>query len=173
MISTFCFFSEIRTHDSKIYPCFIHRTENMPSPRRPHKWIPNGIFFGELTNFGDLTILTNHFWCEFLVIIWTTLFSSLLFFQQAGNMPGGATWAGSQNEIMSGCRPSYLKTVSEQVVSRIRTHSLRFLTPNTAILVGIIQIHTNFGCLKWLVKMVKSPKIFVSGYNSNKNQTLP
>jgi hypothetical protein len=24
------------------------------------------------------------------------------------------------------------------------------LTPNTAILVGIIQIHTNFGCLKWL-----------------------
>jgi uncharacterized Zn-finger protein len=68
------------------------------------------------------------------------------------------------NEIMSGCHPSYLKTVSEQVVSRIRTHSLRFLTPNTAILVGIIQIYTNFGCLKWLVKMVKSPKIFVSGF---------
>ncbi len=62
------------------------------------------------------------------------------------------------NEIMSGCHPSYLKTVSQQVVSRIRTHSLRFLTPNTAILVGIIHIHTNFGCLKWLVKMVKSPK---------------
>jgi hypothetical protein len=30
---------------------------------------PNGNFFGELTNFGDLTILTNHLWCEFLVII--------------------------------------------------------------------------------------------------------
>ncbi len=69
------------------------------------------------------------------------------------------------NEIMFGCHPSYLKTVSQQVVSSIRTHSLRSLTPNTAILVGIIQIHTNFGCLKWLVKMVKSPKIFVSGKN--------
>ncbi len=57
---------------------------------------PNGNFFGEVTNFGDLTILTNHFWCEFLVIIWTTLFSSLLFFQQAGSMPGDAMWAGSQ-----------------------------------------------------------------------------
>ncbi len=53
-------------------------------------------------------------------------------------------------EIMSGCHPSYLKTVSQQMVSRIRTHSLRFLTPNTAVLVGIIQIHNNFGCLKWL-----------------------
>jgi hypothetical protein len=62
------------------------------------------------------------------------------------------------NEIMSGCHPSNLKTVSQQVVSRIR-----FLTPNTAILVEILQILTNFGCLKWLVKMVKSPKIFVSG----------
>jgi hypothetical protein len=55
---------------------------------------PNGNFFGELTNFGD--ILTNHFWCEFLVYIWTKFFSSLLFFQQAGSMPGGATWAESQ-----------------------------------------------------------------------------
>ncbi len=73
---------------------------------------------------------------------------------------------------MSGCRPSYLKTVSQQVVSRIRTHSLRFLTPNTAILVGIIQIHTNFGCLKWLVKMVKSPKIFVSGLSAKKASEL-
>jgi hypothetical protein len=52
------------------------------------------------------------------------------------------------NEIMSGCRPSYLKTVSQQVVSRIRTHSLRFLTPDNAILVRICMIHTNFGCLK-------------------------
>jgi hypothetical protein len=49
---------------------------------------------------------------------------------------------------MPGC---HLKTVSQQVLSRIQTHSLRFLTPNTAILVGIIQIHTNFGWLKWLV----------------------
>jgi hypothetical protein len=53
------------------------------------------------------------------------------------------------NEYMSECHPSYLKTVSQLVVSRIRTHSLRFLTPNTAVLVEIIQIHTNFGCLKW------------------------
>jgi hypothetical protein len=37
------------------------------------------------------------------------------------------------------------------VVNRIRTHSLRLLTPNTAILVRIIQIHTNFGCLKWSI----------------------
>ncbi len=36
------------------------------------------------------------------------------------------------------------------MVFRIRTHSLRFLTANTAVLVGIIQIHTNFGWLKWL-----------------------
>jgi hypothetical protein len=28
---------------------------------------PNGNFFGELTNFGDLTILTNHFNQPFLV----------------------------------------------------------------------------------------------------------
>jgi hypothetical protein len=59
--------------------------------RELDKYIPNGNFFGELTNFGYLTILTNHLWCEFLVIILTTLFSSLLFFQQAGSMPGGAT----------------------------------------------------------------------------------
>ncbi len=44
----------------------------------------------------------------------------------------------------------YLKIVSQQVVCRIRTHSLRFGTPNTAFLVRIIQMHTNFGCLKWL-----------------------
>jgi hypothetical protein len=72
------------------------------------------------------------------------------------------------NEVMSGCHPSYLKTVSQQVVCGIRTHSFRFLTPNTAILVG---------------KMVKSPKIFVSGENLiffksmakvvPKNQQLP
>jgi hypothetical protein len=43
-----------------------------------------------------LFFFIGYFWCEFLVIIWTTLFSSLLFFQQAGSMPGGATWAGSQ-----------------------------------------------------------------------------
>ncbi len=55
------------------------------------------------------------------------------------------------NEIMSGCHPSFLKTVSQQVVCRIRTHSLRFLTPNTAILVGIIQIHTNFGTQNTIV----------------------
>jgi hypothetical protein len=87
-------------------------------------------------------ILTNHFWCEFLVYIWITLFSSLLFFQQAGSMPGDALWAGKVNEIMPGCHPSYLKTVSQQVVCWIRTHFLRFLTPNTAVLVRIIQIHT-------------------------------
>ncbi len=67
------------------------------------------------------------------------------------------------NEIMSGCHPSYLRTVSQQVVCRIRTHSLRFLIPNTVILVGIIQIHTNFGCLKWLVKTVTHQKIFYLG----------
>ncbi len=67
-------------------------------------------------------------------------------------------------KLCQGVTPRYLKTVSQQVVvCRIRTHSLRFLSPNIAFLVGIIQIHTNFGCLKWLVKMVKSPKIFVSG----------
>jgi hypothetical protein len=55
------------------------------------------------------------------------------------------------NEIMPGCHPSYLKTVSQQVVSRIRIYSLRFLTPNTAFLVRIIQIYTNFGWLKWLI----------------------
>jgi hypothetical protein len=41
---------------------FLEFLENL------HK-IPNGNFFGELTNFGYLTILTNHLWCEFLVII--------------------------------------------------------------------------------------------------------
>jgi hypothetical protein len=63
------------------------------------------------------------------------------------------------NEIMPGCHPTYLKTVSLQVVFKLlvfnfffnlQTHSLRFLTPNTAVLVGIIQIHTNFSWLKWL-----------------------
>jgi hypothetical protein len=47
------------------------------------------------------------------------------------------------NEIMPGCHPSYLKTVSLQVFSRIRKHFLRFFTPNTAFLVRVIQIHTN------------------------------
>jgi hypothetical protein len=65
------------------------------------------------------------------------------------------------NEIMPGCHPSYLKTVSLQVFSRIRTHSLRFLTPNTAFLVRVIQIHTNFGWLKWLVKGGYTPKNFL------------
>jgi hypothetical protein len=62
--------------------------------------IPNGNFFGELTNFGNITISTSHFNQPFLVWIFgdylNHTFSSLLFFQQAGSMPGGATWAGSQ-----------------------------------------------------------------------------
>jgi hypothetical protein len=50
---------------------------------------PNGNFFGELTNFGDLTILTNHFWYEFLVYILNhTFFEPIIF---PGSMPGGAT----------------------------------------------------------------------------------
>ncbi len=45
---------------------------------------PNGIFFGELTNFGDLTILTNHFNQPFLVWIFGdylnhTFFESIIF----------------------------------------------------------------------------------------------
>jgi hypothetical protein len=41
--------------------------------------------------------LTNHFNQPlFLVYIWIRLFSSLLFFQQAGSMPGGALWTGSE-----------------------------------------------------------------------------
>jgi hypothetical protein len=45
-------------------------TSALKLQRKMHnQHIPNGNFFGELTNFGDLTILTNHFWCEFLVII--------------------------------------------------------------------------------------------------------
>jgi hypothetical protein len=67
------------------------------------------------------------------------------------------------SEIISGYRPSYLKTVSQQVVSRIRTHNLRFLTPNAAVLVEICTIHTNFGCLKWLVKMVNHQKFSYLG----------
>ncbi len=59
-----------------------------------------------------------------------------------------------------GVTPVYIKTVSQWVVSRIRTQSLRLLTPNTAFLVRIIQIHTNFGWLKWLVKMAMQQKIF-------------
>ncbi len=119
------------------------------------------IFFCEIQPKWNFFWWTNQFWCEFLVYILITLFSSLLFFQQAGSMPGDALWAGSQWD--HGCHPSYLKTVSQQVVCRIRTHSLRFSAPNTAILVGIMQIHTNFGCLKWLVKMVNHQKILYLG----------
>jgi hypothetical protein len=106
------------------------------------------IFFGELTIFGV------NFWC-----ILEPHFFRVYYFSSKQEVNG----------IMSGYHPSYLKTVSQQVVSRIRTHSLRFLTPITAILVGIIQIHSNFDCLKWLVKMVKSPKIFVSGWERPHN----
>ncbi len=65
--------------------------------------------------------------------------------------------------IMPGFHPSYLKTVSQQVVRRIWTHFLRLLTLNTAFLVRIIQIHTNFGCLKWLVKMATHQTILYLG----------
>ncbi len=41
-------------------------------------------------------LVYNHFNQPFLVYIWITLFSSLLFFQQAGSMLGGALWAGCQ-----------------------------------------------------------------------------
>jgi hypothetical protein len=82
------------------------------------------------------------------VYIWITLFSNLLFFQQEACQE--VLCEQEASEIMSECHPSYLKTVLQQVVCRIWTHSLRFLAPNTAVLVGIIQINTKFGWLKWL-----------------------
>jgi hypothetical protein len=44
------------------------------------------------------------------------------------------------------------------------THSLRFLTPNTAVLVRIIQIDTNLGELKSLVTMVIHQKFLYLGF---------
>jgi hypothetical protein len=96
-----------------------------------------------------ITILTNHFWCEFLVYIWTTLFR-VYYFSSKQEACQEVLCEQEVTIIMPWCHPSYLKTVSQQMVCRTRTHSLRFLTANTAFLVGIIQIHTNFGCLKWL-----------------------
>jgi hypothetical protein len=93
-----------------------------------------------------------------LVIIWTTLFSSLLFFQHAGSMPGGATWAGSQwNHVW----------VSSQLLKNSFTTS-RQQDSNPLASIFDSQ-HRNFGWNHtdshqfWLLKMVKSPKIFVSG----------
>ncbi len=99
----------------------------------------------------------NQFWCELLVYnIWITLFFESLIFPASRKHARRCSVSRRVNETMPGCQPSYLKTVSQQVVCRIRTHSLRFLSLNTAILVGIIQIHTNFGWLKWLVTHQKN-----------------
>ncbi len=92
------------------------------------------------------------------MIIWTTLFLSLLFFQQAGSMPEGATWAGSQwNHVW--VSPQLLK-------NSFTTSGQQDSNPLPSI---FDSQHRNFGCLKWLVKMVKSPKNFVSGYSFSSN----
>ncbi len=93
----------------------------------------------------EFFLVCNHFRC-----IFESHFFRVYFFFSKQEACQKVLCEQKVNEIMPGCHPSYLETVSQQVVCRIRTHSLRFLTPNTAFLVRIIQIHTNFGCLKWL-----------------------
>ncbi len=104
------------------------------------------IYYWWTNQFWCITILTNHFWCIFEPHIFR-----VYYFSRKQEACQEVPCEQEFNEIMSSSHPSYLKTVSQQVVGRIRTHSLRFLTPNTAILVGIIQIHTKFGWLKWLI----------------------
>ncbi len=66
---------------------------------------PNGIFFGELTNFGV------NFWCIFEPHFFRVYYFSSK--QEACQV----LCEQEVNVIMPGCDPSYLKTVSQQVVS--------------------------------------------------------
>jgi hypothetical protein len=90
----------------------------------------------------------NQFWCIFE----PHFFWDYYFFQQAGSMAGGTLWARSQwNHVW--VSPQLLKNSFTASGLQDSNHSLRFLTPNTAFLVRIVQIHTNFGWLKWLHKI--------------------
>ncbi len=89
--------------------------------------------------------LTNHFWCIFEPHLFR-----IYFFSSKQEACQEVLCEQEVNEIMSGCHPSLLKTVSQQVVSRIRTSTpFDFWLP-TPIAYRIIQIHTKFGWLKWL-----------------------
>ncbi len=74
---------------------------------------------------------------------------------------GGALWEESQWNYAC-----YLKTVSQQVVCRIWTYSLRFLTPN-------IHIHTNFSWLKWLHTKKISIWVVMTGTRSGNSLIRP
>ncbi len=97
-----------------------------------HQLIPDTIFFWCVNQILCITTLTNHFWWlfepHFFRVYYFSSKQEVLCEQQV-------------NEIMSGCHPSYLKTVSQQVVYRSRTHSLRHQF--------------------WLVKMVTHQKFYI------------
>ncbi len=124
----------------------------------------NGNFFGELTNFGDITILTNYFNQPFLVWIFGVYFNHTFF--ESIIFPASRKHARrcyfSRKSVKSclGVTPVTYKQFHIKWSVGFEPTPFDFWLPTSAILVGIIQIHTNFGCLKWLVKMVKSPKNF-------------
>jgi hypothetical protein len=52
---------------------------------------PDRQFFGGINQFWCVTILTNHFWCEFLVYSLNNTFpESIIFSASRKSMPGGA-----------------------------------------------------------------------------------